>query len=212
MRKDYCELVMVIDRSGSMAGKEADVEGGFKTFINEQKELPGQASLTLVQFDDEYDVLYSELSLAGAVPEYKLIPRGMTALLDAIGKTIANVGERLSNMAEENRPEKVLFIIMTDGMENASKEYQYERIKDMIEHQKNVYSWEFIFMGADMDAISVANNIGISSVNTVNAKRVKTGGMFAAASLASKNYRKSGSTMGDSGESVQEMYDKTAND
>jgi len=212
MRKDYCELVMIIDRSGSMAGKEQDVEGGFKTFVSEQKKLPGDASLTLVHFDDQYETLLSQVSINENIPDYVLIPRGMTALLDAIGKTIANVGERLSQMAEAERPDKVLFIIMTDGMENASKEYSIARIKEMIEHQKNIYKWEFIFMGADIDAISVANNMGISSQNAVNAKREKTAGMFEVASLASKNYRSFGSTMTKKGETVQELYDKTADD
>jgi len=212
MRKDYCELVMIIDRSGSMSGKELDVEGGFKTFIKEQKKLPGEASLTLVQFDDEYEMLFCERSLAGEIPDYALHPRGMTALLDAIGKTIASVGQRLSEKEEAQRPEKVLVIIMTDGMENASKEYRYDRIKEMIELQKTKYQWEFIFMGADMDAFSVANSIGIDAANTVKAQRAKTGGMFAAASLASKNYRKQGTTIDEQEESLQALYDKTAAD
>ena len=209
MRKDYCELVMIIDRSGSMSGKEKDVEGGFKSFLKEQRKLPGEASLSLVHFDDVYEQLFSQKSLSEKIPDYVLVPRGMTALLDAIGKTIASVGERLSRTSEVDRPDKVLLIIMTDGMENASKEYSYARIKEMIEHQKNVYQWEFIFMGADMDAISVANTIGIDVQNTVNAKRTKTGGMFEAASLASANYRSYGSTKSKKGESVQDLYDKT---
>lgn len=212
MRKDYCELIMIIDRSGSMAGKESDVQGGFKTFIEEQKKLPGAAALTLVQFDDVYEIVFSERPLSQPIPDYSLVPRGMTALLDAIGKTIASVGERLSHTAEDARPDKVLFIIMTDGLENASKEYRYPRIKEMIEHQQSVYQWEFVFMGADIDAISVANNMGISTLNTVQAKRLKTGGMFEAASMVSKNYRSRGSTMSEKGESVQAMYDKTADD
>lgn len=212
MRKDYCELVMIIDRSGSMSGKEADVQGGFKSFISEQKQLPGQAALTLVHFDDQYEILLSEYSLEKPVPDYVLVPRGMTALLDAIGKTISSVGERLSNKAESERPDKVLFIIMTDGMENASKEYRVDRIREMIEHQKSAYNWEFIFMGADIDAISVADSMGINSQNTVSATRAKTGGMFLAASMASKAYRKKGSLASEEGESVQAMYDKTAND
>jgi len=195
-----------------MSGKELDVQGGFKTFISEQRKLPGAAALTLVHFDDEYEILFSEVPLSSPIDDYVLVPRGMTALLDAIGKTIASVGERLSHMAEQDRPGKVLFIIMTDGMENASTEYQIDRIREMIEHQKRVYNWEFIFMGADIDAISVANNMGISAHNTVNAKRVKTAGMFEAASFASKNYRSSGSTSSKQGETVQDMYDKTSVD
>ena len=212
MRKDYCELVVIIDRSGSMSGKESDVEGGFRSFIQEQKALPGDASLTLAQFDDDYEIIFTQKPLSEHIPDYNLVPRGMTALLDAVGKTIASVGERLSQTPENDRPDKVLVIIMTDGMENASSEYRYDRIKQMIEHQKSVYQWEFIFMGADMDAISVANDIGISARNTVNAKRVKTGGMFQTASMASKHYRRTGSIMSDKGESVQDMYDKTRND
>ena len=164
------EIICIIDRSGSMAAIAKDAIGGFNTFLEEQKKVPGEATLTLVQFDTEYEVLHENTPLQDVpgLNENTFLPRGMTALLDAVGKTIDNIGKRLANMPEKNRPQKVIVAILTDGQENSSREYKLEKIKEMITHQTEKYQWEFIFLGANQDAFEEAAKIGISLQNAVN--------------------------------------------
>ncbi len=142
-----------------------DAIGGFNTFLEEQKKLPGEATLTYIQFDTEYEVIHENKPLKDVQPinEKCYVPRGSTALLDAIGKTVEAAGRRLSNTPEENRPEKVIVAILTDGEENASRQYSLPKIKEMIKHQKEKYSWEFIFLGANQDAFAEAMKIGIDT-------------------------------------------------
>lgn len=133
MRSDLTDITLVVDRSGSMQEMRSDAEGGVNAFIADQAKEPGEALLTLVQFDTEYEFLHSGVPI-GQVPKYTLVPRGSTALLDAVGRAINETGERLSKMDEKDRPGLVIFVVMTDGHENASKEFSKPQIKKMIEH------------------------------------------------------------------------------
>jgi len=162
MRKEFTDITVVLDRSGSMASIRTDAEGGLNQFIDEQKQQPGEAIFTLVQFDTEYEFVHKAKPIKD-VPKCMLVPRGMTALLDAVGKAIAETGERLEKMPEADRPGLVCFVIITDGQENSSKEYTKAQIKSMIEHQQGAYNWKFTFLGANQDAFAEAVSIGIQA-------------------------------------------------
>ena len=165
MNNNLTEIEFILDRSGSMGGLTDDTIGGYNAFIESQKNEPGDAVLTTVLFDHEYTVLHNGVNLKDVKPmtyaEY--MPRGMTALYDAIGKTINDVGRRLNNTPEAERPGKVIFVITTDGYENASKEFTQQQVKEMIEHQTDKYSWQFMFLGANIDVQEVSCNLGISA-------------------------------------------------
>lgn len=163
MKKNYSDITVVLDRSGSMECLTNEVIGAFNTFVDEQKQVEGEATFTLIQFDDHYEVNCKAINIQDVshLDETTYVPRGMTALFDAVGRTILSTGKRLSTMAEPDRPEKVIFLIQTDGEENASKKFTLDQIKAMIKEQQEVYSWEFVFLGANIDAISVATDIGI---------------------------------------------------
>ena len=170
MRKGFCEIVCVIDRSGSMQTVKEDAIGGFNTFIEKQRELEGEASVTFVQFDDRYELVYENKPLKDVplLNDKTFEPRGMTALLDAMGKTINSVGDRLAKTAEKDRPEKVIMVILTDGEENHSKEFTRDVVFNMVDHQRNKYSWEFIFLAADQDAIDVGRTYGFLAPDCVS--------------------------------------------
>jgi uncharacterized protein YegL len=169
MKDNLTEIVFIIDRSGSMQGLELDTIGGYNQFLEKQKQNQGEATISTILFDDRFEVLHDRLDLKHIKPitlnEYFV--RGSTALFDVIGNSIDRIGNQLSNTEEHNRPSKVIFVITTDGMENASKTYSYEKVKDMIEHQKTKYNWEFIFIGANFDAESFAESIGIAKDRSV---------------------------------------------
>lgn len=169
MKKNYTDISIVLDRSGSMDSVKSDTIGGFNSFLKGQKEVPGEATISLVQFDDIYEVVYEGKRLRDAplLNDQTFVPRGTTALLDAIGRTINAMGKRLSAMPEAERPEKVIFVILTDGYENASREFKVEQINDMIRHQRDVYAWEFVFIGANQDAITSASQMGIQAANAL---------------------------------------------
>ncbi len=164
MKKGLTELVFVLDRSGSMSGLESDTIGGFNAMLEKQKALKGDCVVTSVLFDDRYELLHDRIRLAGVMPltNETYYVRGNTALLDAIGRTIDKIGGVQQHTAPDEQAEKVLFVIITDGMENSSREYRYERIREMIERQKERFGWEFLFLGANIDAISVASRFGIA--------------------------------------------------
>jgi len=170
MKENSTELVFILDRSGSMSGLETDTIGGFNSMLEKQKKESGEAFVTTVLFDDKYEVLHDRYDIKGVnlLTEKEYYVRGSTALLDAIGITINNIGKALSDTNEEDRPGKVLFVIITDGMENSSREFSYEKVKEMVEHQKSKYSWDFIFLGANIDAIKTANSFGISADMATN--------------------------------------------
>jgi len=170
MKENLTELVFILDRSGSMSGLETDTIGGFNSMLKKQKKESGEAFVTTVLFDDKYEVLHDRYDIKGVnlLTEKEYYVRGSTALLDAIGITINNIGKALSDTKEEDRPGKVLFVIITDGMENSSREFSYEKVKKMVEHQKSKYAWDFIFLGANIDAIKTANSFGISADMATN--------------------------------------------
>jgi uncharacterized protein YegL len=175
MKKNLTEIVAILDRSGSMEGLTNDTIGGFNNFIKEQKAIEGEAFLTTILFDDEYEVLHNriDLKLIEPITTKDYFARGSTALLDAIGKTINTIGGNLSKIAEQGRPSKVIFLIITDGEENASVEFNNKKIKKMIEHQKAKYNWKFLFYGANIDAFSVGGSMGID--DSFNYKASKKG-------------------------------------
>ncbi|HKK95422.1 MAG TPA: vWA domain-containing protein [Anaerovoracaceae bacterium] len=170
MKKGLTELVFIIDRSGSMHGLEKDTVGGFNSMIAEQKNIEGEANITTVLFDDDYEIFHDRVSLKeiDEMTGSDYYVRGTTALLDAMGKTISMMGNIQKNLPKNKKAEKVLFVITTDGLENASREYSVHKVKSMIERQKNKYGWEFIFLGANIDAVKTAEDMGIGRDRSSN--------------------------------------------
>lgn len=163
MQQGLTEIVFILDRSGSMAGREADTIGGFNAMLEKQKREPGEAYLSTVLFDGQSEVLHDRLKLGDVPPltERDYAVRGYTALLDAIGGAIRHIGNIHKYARPEDVPERTLFVITTDGMENASHRYDRETVRAMVERQKARYGWEFLFLGANIDAIGTAGAIGI---------------------------------------------------
>ena len=170
MKKDLTEIVFILDRSGSMAGLEDDTIGGFNSMIRKQKVEDGDALVSTVLFDNYTEVIHDRVDIQKIQPmthkDYYV--RGCTALLDAVGKAIHHIGNVHKYAREEDRPEKTLFVITTDGMENASREYSYDRVKKMIQHEQEKYGWEFIFLGANIDSAKEAARFGITEDRAVN--------------------------------------------
>ncbi len=164
MKKGLVELVFILDRSGSMSGLETDTIGGFNAMINSQKTIDGECRVTTVLFDDQIELLHDRIDLKGItkLTEKEYYVRGSTALLDAIGATINKIVSVQRNTSDEERAEKVLFVITTDGYENSSREYSYGKVKAMIEKERDKYGWEFLFLGANIDALETAAKFGIS--------------------------------------------------
>lgn len=164
MKKGSTELVFILDRSGSMGGLEADTIGGYNAMLHKQKAVDGECRITTVLFDNRYELLHDRIDICAVSPltaeEYTV--GGSTALLDAIGHTIHKIGDAQKHTTEDYRAEKVLFVIITDGQENASRRYSAEKVKALIEHQKFTYGWEFIFIGANIDAVETAGHFGIA--------------------------------------------------
>lgn len=170
MRKGLTEVVFILDRSGSMSGLEADTIGGFNGMIEKQKKEEGEAIISTVLFDDVSEVVYDRVPVDKVEPmnDKQYYVRGCTALLDAIGGAIHHISNVHKYARDEDRPEKTLFIITTDGMENASREYSYDKVKGMIEKRKKENDWEFLFLGANIDAIEVAGRFGINADRAIN--------------------------------------------
>lgn len=170
MRKDLTEVVFILDRSGSMSGLEADTIGGFNSMIEKQKKEEGEALISTILFSDQSEVLYDRVPInkVEEMTDRQYYVRGCTALLDAIGGAIHHIGNVHKYAREEDRPEKTLFIITTDGMENASRAYDYKKVKKMVEKQQEKYGWEFLFLGANIDAIEVAGRFGIGAERAIN--------------------------------------------
>ena len=165
MKKGLTELVMILDRSGSMSGLEADTIGGFNGMIEKQKKEDGEAYVSVILFDDQSEVIYDRVDIGKVEPmtDRQYYVRGCTALLDAVGDAIHHIGNIHKYAREEDVPEKTIFIITTDGLENASRRYNYNKVRRMIERQKEKYNWEFIFLGANIDAAAEAAKIGIGA-------------------------------------------------
>lgn len=170
MKKGLTELIFILDRSGSMSGLESDTIGGYNSLLDKQKKEDGECVITTVLFDDKYELLHDRINLKGIIPitEKEYFVRGSTALLDAVGRAIDKIGNAQKHTAKEERAEKVIFVITTDGMENSSREYGYNKVRHMIERQKEKYGWEFIFLGANIDAVETAARFGISADHAAN--------------------------------------------
>jgi hypothetical protein len=190
---DLTHIEFLLDRSGSMQSIRTDIEGGFNAFVAEQAGQPGRCTVSLAQFDDRYDVVFSAIDV-GAVPPLVLLPRGSTAMLDAIGRCVTSLGERLAALAEDERPGSVIVAIMTDGMENASREFTHAAIKELITRQEQVYSWQFLYMGADQDAIEVGASIGVGADKALTYARGKSRAAYSAASKLASGLRHAAAT------------------
>lgn len=170
MKKNLTELVFILDKSGSMSGLEKDTIGGFNSMLEQQKKLDGECVITTVLFDNRYELLHDRIDFRAIKPitakEYFV--GGSTALLDAIGKTIHKIGTAQKNTAKDYRADKVMFVIITDGEENTSREYSATQVKKMINRQKKRYGWEFIFLGANIDAVETAGRFGIAADRAVD--------------------------------------------
>lgn len=170
MKKNSTELVFILDKSGSMAGLESDTIGGFNSMLNKQKALDGECRITTVLFDNRYELLHDRIDIRAVSPmtdrEYQV--GGSTALLDAIGQTVHKLAAVQKNTVEEYRAEHVMFVIITDGEENSSREYSAQKVKAMIEEEREKYGWEFVFLGANIDAVETAGRFGIAADRAVD--------------------------------------------
>ncbi len=194
MKKNLTEIVFILDRSGSMSGLESDTIGGFNAMIEKQKKEPGEALISTVLFSTDSEVIHDRVSLdkMGKLTEKEYHVGGSTALLDAVGEAIHHIGNVHKYAREEDRPEKTLFVITTDGMENASRYYSYDRVKAMIEYEKKEYGWEFLFLGANIDAAREAARFGIgaSCAADYHADRQGTGVLYDAVCEAASQVRR----------------------
>ena len=212
MKKNLTELVFILDRSGSMAGLEKDTIGGFNAMIEKQKGEPGEALVSTVLFDNVSEVIHDRVDIQKIEPmtrqEYYV--RGCTALLDALGGAIHHIGNVHKYAREEDRPEKTLFVITTDGMENASRHYSYEKVRAMITRQKEKYGWEFLFLGANIDAAREAARFGISADRAANynADAQGTEVIYRAVSETVCNFRASRPVAADWKRNIDEDYRK----
>ena len=190
--KKSVDIVIVLDRSGSMASIKDDAEGGFNSFIKEQKEQEGNVKVTLVQFDNEYEIVYERKNI-DEVESLNIKPRNTTALLDAVGNTINILSQRLDELDEKEKPEGVIFVIITDGHENSSKEFVNNQIKDLINKKENEEKWEFVFIGADKESFDDAKNIGIKHASTMTYSADSIGVKYAFDTLSkgTSSYRES---------------------
>ena len=170
MKKGLTEIVFILDRSGSMCGLESDTIGGFNSLIAKQKKEDGEAVVSTVLFDDVCEVIHDRMPLSKIekMTDKEYYVRGCTALLDAVGGAIHHIGNVHKYAREEDRPEKTIFVITTDGMENASRRYDYKRVKHMVERQKEKFGWDFLFLGANIDAVGEAGKFGIGADYAVN--------------------------------------------
>jgi len=195
------EIVCVIDRSGSMASIKQDAIGGFNTFLEEQKKVPGECVFTYTQFNQNYDVVHNGIKLQDMKPldEDTYVPAGMTAMLDAIGRTVDEVGIRLNHTPEAEKPEQVILVILTDGEENSSREYSWERVAEMLKHQTEKYGWRVIFLAQNLDSQTTARKMGLDSKlsNVYVANMMKGGGGYRSAVRAASYAAASSRTMGD---------------
>ena len=189
MNANSIDITLVVDRSGSMQSIRDDAEGGVNAFIADQAKQPGEAFLTLVQFDAEYEFLHKGTPIS-QVSSFTLVPRGSTALLDAVGRSINETGERFAKMNDSDRPGLVIFVILTDGQENSSKEFSKDQIKKMVQHQQEIYGWHFTFLGADQDAFAEAGAMGIDANGAASFSKEKVAAAYHATGSKVSRMRK----------------------
>ena len=180
MKKGLTQMVFVLDMSGSMSPLTMETIGGYNAMIADQKKEEGDALVTTVLFDHRYNMIHDGVN----IKEVENMPSGTTAMLDAVGRTVNHVGQKLASMLEEERPEKVIFTIVTDGAENSSKEFDWETVRNMIKHQREKYSWVFTFLGANIDVDRVSDNLGIDKMlsKRYTASKIGTQKVFSATS------------------------------
>lgn len=193
MKKNLTDITVLLDRSGSMNSCRSDVIGGLNEFIDKQKKVDGECLFTLIQFDsvNSQEVTYSAVNVHSIARFSNFEPRGGTPLLDAMGASIINTGARLRAMPESERPGKVIFVVITDGYENASKEYKKSQIASLVKEQTDRYSWDFIFLGANMDAIAEGASVGFAFSNTANFSVHNIGATISATGMKAALYRSS---------------------
>ena len=210
MRKDLTELVFIIDRSGSMSGLESDTIGGFNSMIRKQKQAEGEAVISTVLFDNVSEVLHDRVNLKDIQPmtEHDYTVRGTTALLDAIGGAIHHIGNIHKYARNDDVPEKTIFVIITDGLENSSCRYNLAKVKKMISRQKEKYGWEFLFVGANIDAVHTAGAMGIQEDNAVDyvADSEGTEVVYSVLSETVINIREKGKMQSDWQAAIREDY------
>lgn len=188
--KNKTQLLMIVDRSGSMARIVNDMIGGIDEFFTAQAKLPGECVVDYVQFDTEYELVFKDVSVADAKAQLK--PRGGTALLDAMGKGVTELGEKLAKQSEAERPGTVIVVIVTDGDENSSREWKRDAVKTLIESQQDKYNWDFVFLGANMDAVAEAATFGIKGGSSMTYDTHNTGQTMASMSAYAGNTRTHG--------------------
>ena len=194
MKENLTEVVFIVDMSGSMQPFTQDTIGGYNNLLNDQKKIEGEANITTVFFDSEYILVHDRVNIKDVKPitEKEYYPRGTTALLDAVSKTLRDVGKKLADMDEDDRPSSVIVTIITDGYENASKEYTWKQIQDMIKEQREKYNWIFTFLGANIDVEKVSEGLGVDSklAKKYSASTIGTDAVYCAMSAAVSSVRK----------------------
>ncbi|MFJ4656451.1 VWA domain-containing protein [Nocardia sp. NPDC088792] len=183
---DRTLIAVLLDRSGSMQSIKSDTEGGFAAYMEQQREVPKRIEVTLAQFDTEYQLVYANRPLA-EVPPLNLQPRGMTALYDAVGRLVTDTGAELAARGADDRPGTVIVVVLTDGHENSSAEWTHDAVKALITQQQEVYKWNFLFLGANMDAVAIGTRMGFSPTDSITYAAAPQGvsGVFRAASAYS---------------------------
>ena len=181
MKQGHSHITFLLDRSGSMNKIADDVKGGFDAFIKDQQGVEGSCTFTLVTFDDKYEVVHDHIDIQN-VPPLNFQPRGRTALNDAFGRSIVETGEYLSSLPEHERPDSVTFVVFTDGKENASREFSLSEVKEKIEEQTNTYSWQFLYLGANQDAMREGASRGIKGDSSLTYDTFKTSAALGKAS------------------------------
>ena len=176
MKDNFTRITIILDRSGSMESCKESTVAGFNEFIRAQKELPGEATVKLVQFDDQYETVFDKpLCDCPELTQNTFVPRGSTALFDAQGRTIVELGRELAALREHERPSKAIVVTLTDGLENASKQYNLQQISEMIREQRDKYKWDFVFLGANQDAIATAAAMNIPLPSAMSYSTSKAG-------------------------------------
>lgn len=183
MNKNLTEIVIVLDQSGSMDTIKSDMEGALKTFLQDQRKQKGECRITFYRFNSLVEKVFEDKDI-NSVKDITIKPSGMTALFDGIGQAVDEVGQRLAKLKERERPSKVIFTVISDGLENSSKEYNLSQIKKMIQHQESKYSWEFIYLGANQDAFAGGQNMGFKGGSSITYSASKIGIDNAAKSMS----------------------------